>query len=216
MRCLKEGQLLSGGLLCKLDSVVFCNHFVSFPFTENVFVLIWACFLIDTATAQTHNQSTMMRGFRWHKLRKNNEAKFKNVNINTLTCLTESFTLQPEFHLSQRWRPPYLRSQRGADHRASSFAHAPDFAPTATATPAQSHVPGLLCLSLGHGRGELSGSWENCWARACDSPASCHGVLPKLPRPLSGNVYMMCMDLADAFKNFTMIFFGFIFTGYLF
>lgn len=90
------------GLLCKLDSVVFCNHFVSFPFTENVFVLIWACFLIDTATAQTHNQSTMMRGFRWHKLRKNNEAKFKNVNINTLTCLTESFTLQPEFHLSQR------------------------------------------------------------------------------------------------------------------
>lgn len=188
MRCLKEGQLLSGGVLCKLDSVVFCNHFVSFLFTENVLVLISACFLIDTATAQTHNQSTMMRGFRWHKLKKINEAKFKNININTLTRLTESFTLQPEFHLSQRWRSPYLRSQRRADHWASSFAHAPNIAPTATATPAQSHISGFLCLSLGHGRGEFSGSWENCWARACDSPASCHGMLPKLPSPLPGNV----------------------------
>lgn len=78
------------------------NHFVSFLFTENVFVLISACFLIDTATAQTHNQSTVMRGFRWHKLKKNrNKAKFKNISINTLTRLIESFTLQPEFHLSQ-------------------------------------------------------------------------------------------------------------------
>lgn len=51
-------------------SVAFCNHFVSFLFTHNVHVLILARSLIDRATAQTHNQSSVMRGFRWHKLKK--------------------------------------------------------------------------------------------------------------------------------------------------
>lgn len=121
------------------------------------------------------------------KKNKNYEAKFKNINALSQN-MTEYFTLQPEFHLSQRWRSPYLRSQWGADHWASSFAHAPDIASTATSAPAQSHVPGLLCVSLGHGRGELSGSRENCWARARDSPAPCHGMLPKLSSSLPGKV----------------------------
>lgn len=116
------------------------------------------------------------------------ETKFKSININIFTRLSKFSTLQPEFHLSQRWRSSYLCSQRGADHWAPSFAHAPDIAPTATTTPAQSHIPGLLCLSIGHGRGEFSGSWENRRARVCDSPASYHGMLPKLLSPLPGNV----------------------------
>lgn len=189
MRCLKGDSCFLVACFVNWISVVFCNHFVHFLFTQNVLVLISACSLIDTATAQTHNQSTVMKEFRWHKLKKkqNYEAKFKNINTLSQN-MTKYFTLQPEFHLSQRWRSPYLRSQWGADHWASSFTHAPDIGPTATSAPAQSHVPGLLCVSLGHGRGELSGTRENCWARARNSPAPCHGMLPKLSSPLPGKV----------------------------
>lgn len=104
--------------------------------------------------------------------------------------------LQPELHLPQRWRSSHLRSQWGADHRATSPTPAPDAATSASATPAQPHFPGLLRLSPRHGGGELGGGGKDGWTRPCDSPAPRHGMLPELPSPLPGEVRYTCGNAA--------------------